>query len=410
MSDLMSGFTEDGAPAAENPDSFEHQLAAAAAGSKEPVEATGASPSTPADPALSTGQQIVESLLDPSADANVGNGITVKDDETPAPPSDAVTLSDGQTYAANEVDHAILQAAANEEKLADLLDFTAGEQFERDVSDAEFDTDLTSALGELAWKYVNGEVSSEVYDFYRDQTIEELAPTYFEPNDEGEYEPAQLEGLGQMVDASVRQYATERHVAELDEAMPELVSKAADQRLTEIRAVYTQFAKNQGITDRGELQARMMAAEEASLEQTGLTMGEWASQIGTTPEQLLAHLEEMDGQNMVAAREVKHQAFKQSLLDSSPGSLEEGLSFGGAPPVVQHRLPEPSPERLSAKVQRRVDRSALTKDSIEASFAGPNFADGYTLNGKPVEKISEIDGSVEQVRRDEQWRRDRTRF
>jgi hypothetical protein len=413
MSDLLEGFTEAGdAPASNNPDSFEAGLAAAVG--KEPVEATGATPTTPADPALSTGQQIVAGLLDPATDPNVANGITVKDDEAPEQPSDAVTLSDGQTYAAPEIDSAIKRAAENEEELQSFRDSEAGEIFEADLEEAGLDAEeyaegVVAAAGEQAVSFINGEISPEAYADFRERAVEALAEAYLPEQDDGTYDPTALEQLRAMLDEGARQYALERRAEDVTQQMPELIGKAADQRAVEIKAVLTQWSRDQGIKDPQVREMRLRNAE-AVFEQThGYKLGDLFSRIDVTSDQLYEALAEADAQVATALFAQRDLAFKQELLGAGGGSLSEGLEIEGRR-VVQHDLPSPDPARLSRRVDAFKNRQRYThQNTVKATFAdGPSVKEGWTEKGRPV-KQSAIDGSkaawdAEEKRRKEEAR------
>jgi hypothetical protein len=407
MPDLSEGFTSDGV-AADNYDTFESGLAAAAAQARESDSSGGTSvPQPPADPATSTADEIASALLDSKTNPTIADGLTTPEEPGPPAPTE-VRLGDGEVYGATEIDRAIERAAQNEQELQEHRADAIADQFAIDTENAERDSDFVEALGEAAIQYVAGELDPEGYADLREQTLEELAPVLLEDDAYGNYDESQLEHLGKALDSSVARYAMQRRDEELAAIQPELIERAATQRVAEWQAVLTDFAKGNGIQDKAELERQKLAAERAFAVKHGVSLGEVWSLPEATPKAMKESLAESHAVAKVAETAARERAFHEQLLNADSGTLSEGLTYLGVP-AHQPVLPAPDPAKLSRRVDQEKARAALSQDSIAASFNAPEFKSGWTVGGKPVRRISEIDGSQAEFDRSEQWRREQAR-
>jgi hypothetical protein len=415
--DLMTGYSEDGV-AAEIPDSFEHGLREAVRQSGEAGSSTPA-PETPADPALSTGQEIVQGLLGDSSDPTK---FDVQVPDAPASPAPSeVRLGDGEVYGAREIDAAVEEAVANQEELQAYRDSEASQTWDSDLDEVFTDEDLYGALGEQALRYANGELSAEQYAEFRAEALSELAPAYLEEDASGQYDPAQLNHVAAMLDQGVQQYAAARHLEDIDQAMPELVERAAQDRVGQMRASLVKLAADQDISAAAErlgveptelLDWRLKQAEAQFRGATGLELGDLWADPSVPPEvahELLAQADAQVGATLKLARD---HDFKERLLGAGAGALSEGLTIEGRP-VVQEHLPLPSAEKIArTDAAFRARKRIQHPGSIKASFADErSLQNGWTdKNGRPITRLSTIDGSAAQWERDEQARREQAKL
>jgi hypothetical protein len=408
MSDLMEGFTTEGVAADPGEPSFDQQLAAAAGKDDD----GGSSPSAPEDPAETAGEAVVRGLLESGGDPAFE--IKVTEPAAPAPtfdPTSTVTLSDGVTYNVGELDGAVKHFAGELDELDSFRSDEVLGQFEVDVEDGSEES-FAEGLASLKEMHREGRVNDEqLTDAVRQGAIDYLwgdGDTWdnLDPEDQAEVNLF-LTRMNTASDMLVNQ----RRVENIEAQLPGLIGKAADQRAVELRAVLTQFARDQGIHDKAHLEWRIRNAEATHLQNTGQELGDLFSTMGVSVDQMYDALAEADAVTATAAFEVRDREFKERLLGAGSAQLSEGLSYNGQPPVVRHQLGAPDPAKLNARVEAIKGRARYTTPGgVKSVFGDKNFSDGYTdKNGKSV-KPHQIDGSEERARLEAAARRAASRF
>lgn len=396
MPEVATGLTEDGA-AADPGDGFEAGLAAAV----EKGGSSAAESERHANPAESTSQEIASALLSPDfGSKQVSDPIAVKE-SSPASSGEFAELGE-QVLGALRSAGAELDAAHQE--LAESRSYDAGEEAIAEIDSAEIGTQVVGALGELRHRLDAGEVSPETYADVRATALEALAESFdLDPDDADQLEAL----LGPGLDSSTQHFVVQRQAEDAAEKIQALAPIVAERRVGEWQAVLTDFARSQGIESKEHLDYRVQNASAAFKQATGRDLAEVWSNPTTTPYEMAEVLAEYDAHVGAAVKIAHDQSFAQRVMDASP-DFEDGLIIEGraAPAKV---LPAASAKRMNDVTQSFKTRARKqSPQSIKAQF-GPESTDvrsGFTLNGKPVTRVSEIDGSKAQWERDERARRE----